>query len=203
MRPMLAQESALPITPTEQYAIQVRQTADQLALAPHAEGLSANQLEAVAAFVARWTANGRADIAIRTPADADPQVAGRMVADLSAALQARGVPARQLRPGPYDAGAPGGPILASFLRHEAMIPNCETGWDNLTSTGSNRPSTHFGCAVTGNLAAMIADPRDLIAPAAGQPADATRRQQVLDRYRVGDVTSSERDSQASGTVSIR
>jgi pilus assembly protein CpaD len=192
---------AIPLTPTEQYSIQVRQAPDQLALAPHAEGLSANQREAVAAFAARWRENGRADISIRTPADAEPQAVSRMVADLTNALQAQGVPAQQLRMGPYDAGAPGGPVLASFLRYEAQIPNCEEGWDNLSSTGNNGPSTHYGCAVTANLGAMIADPRDLVGPAAAQAADSSRRQVVIDRYRAGQTTSSARDSQAVGSVS--
>lgn len=192
---------ATPITPTEQYSIEVRQSADQLALAPHADGLSINQRDAVAAFANRWRESNRADIAIRTPADADPQAVQRMVADVTGALQALGVPPQQLRIGPYEAGAPGGPILASFIRPEATIPNCETGWDNLTSSGDNRPSTHFGCATTANFAVMVADPRDLITPAAGQPSDASRRQQVLERYRAGAATSSARDDQASGSTS--
>lgn len=199
--PISANEAASPLTPTEQYSVQVRQSPDQLALAPHVEGLSSNQREAVTAFVARWRESGRADIAIRTPADADPPALGRILADLTGMLQAAGVPAQQVRVGPYDAGAPGGPVLASFLRYEALGPNCEEGWDNLTSTRNNQPASHFGCAVTANFAAMIADPRDLTRPALTQAADAGRRQTVIDKYREGAVTSSARDDQAVGTIS--
>jgi pilus assembly protein CpaD len=92
-------------------------------------------------------------------------------------------------------------VLASFTALQAKGPDCEGGWGNLTSTRNNGPSTHYGCAVTANLAAMIADPRHLLAPAAIQPSDGDRRQTVLGKYKKGDVTSSSLDQQASGAVS--
>ena len=92
-------------------------------------------------------------------------------------------------------------MLASFTALQAKGPDCEGGWDNLTSTRNNGPSTHFGCAVTANLAAMIADPRHLIAPAAVAPPDGDRRQTVLGKYKKGEVTSSTVDQQANGAVS--
>jgi pilus assembly protein CpaD len=51
------------------------------------------------------------------------------------------------------------------------------------------------------MAEQVADPRDLAAPAASQGSDALRRQYQLDKYRQGQVTSSSKDSQASGQVS--
>lgn len=200
--PLTAAGPASPLTPTEQYSIQVEQVPDQLALSPHATGLSANQRAAAAAFFDRWRESGRADVAIRTPETGEVQAIDRTASDLLNFLLEAGVPGSQVRVGAYDtAGVPGAPVLASFDRYEARGPNCEGGWDNLTSTGANKPSTHFGCAVTANLAAMIAEPRDLITPAPGQPSDAMRRATVLQRYRAGEITSAARDDQAAGTIS--
>jgi len=194
--------AASPLTPTEQYSIQVEQVPDQLALNPHPTGLSANQRAAVGGFVARWRDAGRADISIQTPADGDAMAIERTASDLIDALVSAGIPGPQVRVGLYDtAGVPGAPILASFMRYEARGPNCEGGWDNLSATKNNDPSSHFGCAVTANLAAMIADPRDLISPRPLDPGDAARRATVLGRYRAGEITSSARDEQAAGTVS--
>jgi pilus assembly protein CpaD len=78
--------------------------------------------------------------------------------------------------------------------------DCSKTWDNLTSTGDNRPSTHFGCAVTANMGLQVADPRDLVTPKAADGYDDGRRLIVLDKYRQGAITSSTKDSQASGQV---
>lgn len=193
--------AATPLTPTERYSVQVEQVPDQLALNPHAEGLSANQRSAIAGFVGRWRDSGRADIVIQTPAGGDTQAVDNTASGLLNDLLAAGVPGESVRVAAYDsAGAPG-PILASFLRYEARGPNCEGGWDNLSATKTNDSSAHFGCANTANFAAMIADPRDLVSPRPVDPADAARRGVVLGRYRAGENTSSARDAQAVGSVS--
>ena len=193
--------ASMPLTPTERYAVQVEQVPDQLALNPHAEGLSANQRSAIAGFVDRRRDTGRTDIVIQTPAGADAQAVDNTASGLLNSLLAAGVPGEKVRVAPYDtAGAPG-PILASFMRYEARGPNCEGGWDNLSATKDNNSSAHFGCAVTANFAAMIADPRDLISPRPVEPGDAARRGVVLGRYRNGENTSTARDTQAVGTVS--
>lgn len=50
----------------------------------------------------------------------------------------------------------------------------------------NRPSWNHGCATQHNLAAIVANPNDLIAPRAETPADTARRQTVFGRYRRGE-----------------
>ncbi len=97
--------------------------------------------------------------------------------------------------------APGAPLLASYDRFDAQGPNCSSGWGDLTATGHNSTFGHFGCAVTANVAAQIANPRDLIAPAVMTPGDNVRRAVVLDKYRRGEVTSSAKDDQADGKTS--
>jgi pilus assembly protein CpaD len=66
---------------------------------------------------------------------------------------------------------------------------------------SNDVQPNFGCAVTANMAAQIANPADLARPQHATPADAARRSLVLDKYRKGQITSSEKDDQAKGVVS--
>ena len=87
------------------------------------------------------------------------------------------------------------------MAYQAHGSDCAKTWDNLTSTGTNQASRHFGCTVTANFAAQIANPKDLLAPAQMTAADNTRRAVVLGKYRKGETTSSAKDSQASGTVS--
>jgi pilus assembly protein CpaD len=48
---------------------------------------------------------------------------------------------------------------------------------------------------------QLANPEDLITPRTMDPADPGRRAVVFDKYRKGQVTSSAKDTQASGAVS--
>jgi len=191
-----------PITPSERYAIEVTRTPDDVALAPHAEGLSPAQRDALDDFVHRWRANEGGEVSVRAPADArDPVSAQRTAESAAAYLRRQGVPAAELHLAIYQAGSAGAPVVASYMSYQAHGPDCAHTWDNLASTGSNLPSRHFGCTVTANFAAQIANAKDLVGPARLDPADNTRRENVLNKYRRGETTSSAKDDQASGTVS--
>jgi pilus assembly protein CpaD len=188
--------------PTEHFSAQVEETPEQIALGVHAEGLSANQQAALADFVGRWRQAGGGVIVVKAPADAaDADQARSMSYAVQSQLQAMGVPSERIQLAAYASGGGRAPVLASFEKLTAQGPDCSGGWDNLTSTNSNEPYKHFGCALTANIAAQIADPRDLVSPPGLAPADNTRRQIVLGKYREGKVTASEKDNQASGAVS--
>ena len=67
---------------------------------------------------------------------------------------------------------------------------------------TTRSNPNFGCANTANIAALIANPADLIAPRDVRiRRDAARRETVLTKYRQGQITSTPKDEQASGVVS--
>ncbi len=196
-----APQPSVPL-PTEHFQATVEEVPDQVALGVHAEGVSAHQQAALSDFVARWREAGGGSIVIRTPADAgEAEQAKSMGYAVQSQLQALGVPSERIELAAYQAGDPRGPVLASFKRLEAQGPDCSGGWDNLTSTMSNEPYKHFGCALVANFAAQIADPRDLVSPPSLAPADNSRRQVVLSKYREGKVTASDKDTQASGAVS--
>jgi pilus assembly protein CpaD len=92
-------------------------------------------------------------------------------------------------------------VIVGYMRFHAKGPDCGRGWDDITANHANRPYANFGCATTANMAAQIANPADVVAPHAADPADAGRRQTVLDHYRKGELTSSVHDDQANGAVS--
>jgi len=53
----------------------------------------------------------------------------------------------------------------------------------------NQPNWNFGCATQRNLAAMVADPSDLVQPRAESPSYTMRRTTVIEKYRLGQPTS--------------
>jgi pilus assembly protein CpaD len=190
-----------PLTPTEKFAIKVTPHDDQILLAPHADGLSPAQQSALNDLVDRWRDQGQAVIHIQSPKRGGEE-AYRSVATIQDALYSLGVTPDKVDIVDYDPGArPAPPIIVGFLRYEAKGPECGLKWTSFTSSMNNDVNSNFGCAVTANVAAMLDDPGDLLAPRQSTPGDGARRTTVLAKYRAGDVTSSSADSQAKGTIS--
>lgn len=81
------------------------------------------------------------------------------------------------------------PILVSA--HGAQVAHRCGQWphdlgpaDPALST-MNHPHWNHGCATQHNLAAIVANPNDLLTPRSEQQADAARRQTAIGRYRQG------------------
>jgi pilus assembly protein CpaD len=97
----------------------------------------------------------------------------------------------------YAGPDPRAPVLVGFETVRAVTPQCGTVWGNLGRTGDNQSASNFGCAVNANLAAQIANPRDIVSPRAMTPAEAGRRSVVFDAYREGTQTSAAREELVS------
>ncbi|WP_018061996.1 CpaD family pilus assembly lipoprotein [Caulobacter sp. UNC279MFTsu5.1] len=196
--------AALPRTDSQQWEdrVHVDSRPDEVLLALHAEGLSAAQNQALDQLLGRWLAAEAREIVVNAPTGgARGEIAGRMAAAARQRLVAMGAPAAKVRVTGYDAGgAPGAPLKVGFLRYTAHVPQCG-GWENITATRNNAAYENFGCAVTANIAAQVANPEDLLGPRAETPIDSGRRATVLDKYRKGEVTSSAKDEQSNGVIS--
>ncbi|HEX7761306.1 MAG TPA: CpaD family pilus assembly protein [Caulobacteraceae bacterium] len=194
---------ATALTPTERFAIEVREHPEELKLAPHAQGLSPNQITALGAFVDHWNSVQGGDVLLKAPSNgADPQAAYRTTVDARDYLLAHGLDPQRVKIVGYDAaGDRQAPVLVGYAAYVAKGPRCGQDWENLTATKDNREYNNFGCAMSANIAAEIANPADLLSPRQMDPADAARRQTVLDHYRKGESTSTVKDDQANGAVS--
>lgn len=83
-------------------------------------------------------------------------------------------------------------IRLSFERHVAHGPDCD-GWNqNLADDANNDNSDYWGCATQNNLAAMVANPRDLKGPRGWSPRDARRRDTVYEKHIKGESTGAQR-----------
>jgi len=186
-------------TPTEQFPIEVASVPDEILLAPHGS-LSPAQSAALGELASRWRETGDSPIFVEASSGK-----GAGTAQAAAqALQAYGVPAEAVQVQPVAESEPAAapvPVKVGFARLAAVGPNCDGLWDELTHTRKNLPYASFGCATAGNFAAQIADPRDLIRPRGGTPADGDRRATVMDKYRKGQSTASERGEDERGVVS--
>ena len=189
-----------PLTPTSRWALQVEEGLDRIALAVHDTGLSPNQRAALSALAGRFAAAQGDVVVIQGPSGDDP-VSAEAAWSTRAALLDMGVPAERIRLEGYHAPHPRAPVLAGFTTVQASVPRCGTAWESLSRTGSNRSQSNFGCAVNANLAAQIADPRDIVQPRAMTPGDAGRRAVVFDNYRQGEATSAPQEELVRSRVS--
>jgi pilus assembly protein CpaD len=191
------------LTPTQHFEAKVVESQPEMRLAVHAQGLSANQTKALGEFVRDWAQAGGGQITLRAPTGGPGSAAAFRTAEgARAVLSDQGVPSDLLILTGYDSsGDPGAVLSLSYHRLEAVVPVCGKTWTNVARSAANDVQPNFGCAVTANMAAQIADPADLAGPRASTPADAGRRLTVLDKYRQGKVTSSEKDEQAKGAIS--
>jgi pilus assembly protein CpaD len=123
--------------------------------------------------------------------------APRMIADRLVAL---GVPRDRILIGNPDT-SDSDDLRLSYIRYQAHAEACGDWSVNLASTSANQASPNFGCATQHNLAAMVADPRDLVSPKPLDPNDAQRRLTVLEKYRKGETTVTAKAAEQSGAIS--
>lgn len=186
-------------TPTEQYPLQAQTLSKTVNLRVNPNGLSVNQRTALdqMARKASWQGDEPVDIEIITSPDPAAIAAGHGVGDY---LVAHDVSATSLS----QTSRPDQPtdiVTLNIVSYRARTYACGQTWENLAATRNNGTYTNFGCAVTSNLAAQIADPRDLQTPRTATSIDMTRRSTMLQKYRAGDATASAKDGSADGKVS--
>lgn len=181
-----------PTLPSTRYALQVEPDIDRIALAVRADGLSPAQEAALHALAGRFMVEGAPALRIEVPYGDDID-AGATAERVRIALERAGAPPHLIQTAVYDGPDARAPVLAGFVVHRAVVPDCGRQWGNLGRTGDNQSSSNFGCAVTANLAAQIANPRDIVQPRAMTPADAGRRAVVFADYRAGDRTAAEQE----------
>lgn len=178
--------------------VEIAAPADAAALAPEA-------IAEISAFAAAYRDGGHGPIVLSAPIGGLNDTAGGRIAEAArAALSAAGVSAALIARETYPAAADATPpVLLSFSRFTATPPDCRPLWEqNLAFAPSNRPWDSFGCAGQANLAALVADPRDLLGPRDETPADAHRRQTVLDSYRQGETTHATRSEDERIGISV-
>jgi pilus assembly protein CpaD len=153
-------------------------------------GINVQEAADLKSFAREYVRLGRGNVVVSVPANANnSQSAAQVAQDVQRALFLGGVDFSKISAGPYEAqGQSNAPILISFGRYETKPIVCEP-WTSFDprKTAENIPPDRFGCAQNANLAAMIADPGDLLGDRKDGPRDAARIQNGIDMHRKGGV----------------
>ncbi len=158
----------------------------------------------VRAFLASYKSRGHGAFSITKPGSDDMRSkASRVASAVDKLADGLGVGDYQLTEAFYtpEDGQSNPPVILSFMRYVATASACGDWSDDAATSWANTRMPNFGCSTQNNLAAMVIDPRDLQVPRTLDPADSQRRQKVIEDYRSGLSTASERTEQESGQVS--
>jgi pilus assembly protein CpaD len=159
-------------------------------------GLMPEDSQKFDAFVADFVQHGNGAISITVPSGPAASVT---IAYFGERLANAGVPRDRILVGARDDA--GGKVEIGYIGYGVSVAPCGDFSSNLAYTASNRVSANFGCAVQQNIAAQVADPRDLVQPQPLSGGDASRRATVYDNYKAGKPTGAEHSSEQSGAVS--
>lgn len=142
----------------------------------------------------RKSANGV--ISVMLPSGSKNEAAARTIGHkVVNVIQDSGVPRNRISMVTYFAGDHGdsAPIRLSYGAIQASVAPCGKWKKDLTETRENKNYHNFGCASQQNLAAIIANPADLLGPRGTTGIDAARRGDVIEGYRKGEESGTPDD----------
>jgi len=180
--------------PIVNHPIAVEPSYQSLKLSYSAAGLDAADREKLDSFVTDYRMHGNGKISIAVPGGAGMQQAVSALADR---INDLGVSRDRI----LVAVTQGSQIEVNFISYQAHTAACGDWSEDLFYTAENRTAANLGCANQHNVAAMVADPRDLLGPRAMDGGDAVRRQTVMSNYEKGEVSAAAKSEEQKATIS--
>jgi pilus assembly protein CpaD len=166
-------------------------------------GLSPADQARFEAFVGDYQGHGNGSIAVSAPAG---NMSPAMITFFAQRINEMGVSKDHILVATHDAPDGDMRVEINYVSYQAHTDKCGDWSEDLAKTEDNETPKNFGCAVQQNIAAMVADPRDLLHPRDMQDASAVRRDTVIGNYEAGKITSSDKrkatlQNEQSGTSS--
>jgi len=165
---------------------------------PNSETLSASDAADLSAFVDDYMARGNGAISVSVPTSA---YSSRVITALGERIADLGVPRSHILVGVQNLTSAEGRVEVGYMSFEAHTAPCGDWSDNAGQSFENAPLPGYGCSVQHNIAAQVADPRDLVQSRGLGTPDATQRMQVFNKYEQGQTTQSQKTSAQSGAIS--
>lgn len=198
------QLEAITVKQTHPITVDEQAASLMLRVPPDSASLSDDDIGRLHAFAHSYKSRGNGPMVMSIPTGAPNRgAASRAAAEVETFLDGLAIGPARLRLSHYRASgaASDAPLILSFSQYVATPSPCGNWSEDYAFNPGNTRSPNFGCATQNNLAVMVADPGDLVAPRGMTPADAQRRDVVLERYRQGETTQTERAEEESGASS--
>jgi pilus assembly protein CpaD len=164
----------------------------QLFMGANRGSLTPVQRAEVLAFGQTWKGRATGGVIIDLPVgSSNEHASAASLREIESILAATGVPPRSIAVRNYRVS----PRVLATVRISYPLIAAQAGpcgiWPEDMGPSLNRdyfenqPNWNFGCSTQRNLAAMVADPADLVQPREETPIYAQRRTVVMDKYRLG------------------
>ena len=180
--------------PNERHPIAVKQGEVTLDLAVYrgASGLNSSQRAQLYDFLRDYKSQGAERLLIRAPSGGANETAALGAYDeVRRAMRGAGIDPAAVALEPYFANTdPAAPLRISYLQFVAVPPDCPDWSEDIGRDPQSMPWTNKGCATQRNLAASVADARDLLGPRGETPRPGERRDVVWGKYIAGQPTIS-------------
>lgn len=176
----------------------------EIPIHPEASELSLSDKAEISTFIGAYQRRGHGPLVMSLPvSSANPQLAVAAVAEARAIAYEHGVSYDEIAGGNHGGDSVASePMILAYQTYDAVAPDCPSmAQEDFSDISSNNERGSLGCAVRTNLAAMIADPADLLGQRPIEEGDALRRATILEKFRKGESTGSTRSDAESGTVS--
>ncbi len=167
----------------------------KLYYSPADTGISPADQARFDSFVADYQEHGNGSIAVSAPAGINSQA---MIGFFAQRINDMGVSKDHILVASHDAPDGDMRVEINYVSYQAHTDKCGDWSENLAYTADNLTPKNFGCAVQQNIAAQVADPRDLLGPRTMQDASAVRRGVVMGNYEQGKVTQADKNSSKKG-----
>ncbi len=152
----------------------------------------------VLAFAQTWRREATGGVLVDLPVgSSNERAAAEALREVRSILAATGVPADGVAVRNYRAGERKlATVRITYPKITAQVGPCGLWPKNIGPSFNseyfeNQPYWNFGCASQRNLAAMAANPADLVQPRAETPIDTTRQTTVVEKYRQGAATATQ------------
>jgi pilus assembly protein CpaD len=158
-------------------------------------------------FAQAWREEATGGVIIDLPTGStNARAAAEAMPEIRSILTASGVPPRGIVVRKYPAsGMALGVVRVNYPKITAQAGPCGIWPEDIGPSFNrdyfeNQEYWNFGCANQRNLAAMVEDPADLVEPRAETPAYTPRRNVVIDKYRQGQDTATQRQTSTAGRI---
>lgn len=186
------------VEPSQRHPIMVSQKPSKLVLkvARGSYGLSPEQRARLYNFASEYRSgySSNSKLVIQAPSGGPNEVAAmQAVAEIRHLLREGGFDESLITVEAYhDDRDPQPPVRVSYLRYVAEGPECGVWPTDIGRQTDGLNQANFGCTQQKNIAAMVANPADLLGPRGMTERDGQRRDTVWEKYRKGETTGAQK-----------
>ncbi|MBL8788943.1 MAG: CpaD family pilus assembly protein [Rhizobiales bacterium] len=180
-------DAYVPLSPEERFPIEYSKGPVTMEVATSHGALQPGQVNAVARFARQSLSGGVSPIVIQRPAGGG--ASARVAEDVASLVLRQGVPRSMIRMGTYPAPA-SAPVRIGYVKAMAHTAPCGNWSMDAANEFKNEQMPNHGCAVQANIAAMLANPQDVVTPQPMSPAQAASGTAAIKKISNGQSSAS-------------